>query len=45
MQDEIISSKEQYYNIKNYKDEIEAFVTQKKSDLNVTSQMKGIYDA
>ena len=45
MQDEIISSKEQYYNIKNYKDEIEAFVTQKKSDLNVTSQMKGLYDA
>ena len=45
MQDEIISSKEQYYNIKNYKDEIEAFVTQKKSDLSVTSQMKGLYDA
>lgn len=40
MADEIISSNEQYYDVSNYKDEIQAFIKSKRDDLDVSSNME-----
>ena len=45
MHDETINIKEQYYDVKKYKDEIAEFVVSKKADLDCTSRMKSTYEA
>lgn len=44
MNDELITSKEQWYDLKKYKDEVAQFVTKKKVDLDVISTMKTNYE-
>lgn len=44
MNDELITSKEQWYDLTKYKDEIAQFVCKKKNDLDVLSKMKSDYE-
>ncbi|MCM1324168.1 MAG: hypothetical protein NC218_08395 [Acetobacter sp.] len=45
MNDETISIKEQYYDLKKYKDEVAQFVVKKRLDLDVLSKMQSQYTA
>lgn len=45
MNDETITVKEQYYDLKKYKDEVASFVVKKRTDLDVTSKMRSMYDS
>lgn len=42
--DEKITTKQQWYDLNKYKDEVQAFVLQKKVELDVTSKMSKTYD-
>lgn len=44
MNDELITSKEQWYDLTKYKDEVAKFVTKKKADLDNISKMKHDYE-
>lgn len=45
MTDETLSTKEQYYDVKKYKDEVATWVRKKKCDLDQTSRMEALYKA
>lgn len=45
MADEIITTKQEWYDVKKYKDEIAQFVRQKRLDLDVSSKMEEIYNS
>ena len=45
MNDEVITSKEQWYDLTKYKDEVAQFVTKKKADLDNISKMKHDYES